>query len=144
MEIKGDKLVKSPPDVVWAALNDHEVLARSTPGCQLLEPTGDSTYKVVVELGVAAVKGRYDGEVRIFDVVPDSSYRVSVDGTGALGFMKADGQISLEPEGADTRVRYLMDAQIGGNLAGVGQRVVGGVAKMLAGKFFSALEKELK
>ena len=144
MEIKGDKLVKSSPDMVWAALNDHEVLARCTPGCQLLEPTGDSTYKIVVELGVAAVKGQYDGEVRIFDIVPDSSYKVSIDGTGVLGFMKGEGAISLEPEGADTRVRYLMEAQIGGNLAGVGQRVVGGVAKMLAGKFFSALGKELK
>ena len=144
MDIKGDKLVKSPPDKVWAALNDHEVLARSTPGCQLLEPKGDSTYKVIVELGVAAVRGKYEGEVRIFDVVPDSSYKISIDGTGVLGFMKAEGTISLEPEGAGTRVRYVMEAQIGGNLAGVGQRVVGGVAKMLAGKFFSALEKELQ
>lgn len=144
MEIKGDKLIKSSPEKVWAALNDHEVLARCTPGCQLLEPTGDSTYRVILELGVAVVKGKYEGEVRITDIVPNSSYKVSIDGNGVLGFMKGEGTISIEPVEADTRVSYQIEARIGGNLAGVGQRVMGGIAKMLAGKFFSALESGLK
>lgn len=143
MQIKGEKLIKSPPKRVWAALNDPAVLARCTPGCQLLEPKGDSAYKVVVELGVASVKGRYEGEVTISDVVPDTSYKFTLTGEGLLGFIRGEGMISLQPVDESTRVSYMLDSQVGGKLAGVGQRVLGGISKMLSGKFFSDLEREL-
>lgn len=143
MLVRGDRLINSPPDRVWVALNDPVVLAKCTPGCQLLESKGDSAYRLVVELGVAAVRGRYEGEVTISDIVPNTSYRMTITGDGLLGFMKGEGTVSLQPVGEKTRVSYVMDAQVGGKLAGVGQRVLGGIAKMLSGKFFSTLEREL-
>ncbi|MEE9198289.1 MAG: carbon monoxide dehydrogenase subunit G [Dehalococcoidia bacterium] len=143
MQIKGNALVKAPPDRVWAALNDPQVLARCTPGCKLLEPKGDSAYRVVLELGLAAVKGRYEGEITISDRVPNTSYRMTISGDGLLGFMKGEGTISLQPVEEKTRLTYTLDAQVGGKVAGVGQRVLGGISKMLAGRFFSALEREL-
>lgn len=143
MEIKGNTLINSPPAQVWAALNDPRVLAKCTPGCKLLEPKGDSEYKMVLELGIAAIKGRYEGEVIISDKVPESSYKIRVKGEGLLGFVNAEGLLSLQGEGDKTRLSYLIEAQVGGKIAGVGQRVLGGIAKLLSGQFFKALEKEL-
>ncbi len=143
MLVRGDKLINSPPDRVWAALNDPQVLAKCAPGCQLLEPKGDSVYRLVLELGVAAVRGRYEGEVAISDIVPNTSYKMTITGDGLLGFMKGEGTVSLQPVDEKTRISYVMDAQVGGKVAGVGQRVLGGIAKVLSGKFFSALEREL-
>ena len=144
MEIKGDTLLSSPQAEVWAALNDYKVLAKCVPGCEVLEPVGDSRYRVVMELGIAAVKGRYEGEVVISDVQPISSYRIAVRSEGLLGFVNAEGVISLEDEGEKTKVSYLVDAQIGGKVAGVGQRVMGGIAKLLSQRFFSTLDEELE
>ena len=144
MKIEGDTLLSSPQAEVWAALNDYEVLAKCVPGCEVLEPAGDSRYRVVMEMGIAAVKGRYEGEVVISDVEPMSSYRITVRSEGLLGFVNVDGVISLEDSGGKTRVSYLVDAQVGGKVAGVGQRVMGGIAKLLSNRFFSALDQELE
>ena len=144
MQIKGDTVLSSPRAEVWAALNDYKVLAKCVPGCEVLEPVTDSRYRVVMEMGIAAVKGRYEGEVVISDVEPISAYKMAVRSDGLLGFVNAEGVISLEDAGEKTRVSYLVDAQVGGKVAGVGQRVMGGIAKLLSQRFFSALDKELE
>ena len=144
MEIKGQRVLSSPVESVWAALNDADTLARCTPGCKSLETIGDSRYAVTLELGIPVVKGMYSGELAISDKVVNSSYKVALQGEGALGFVQASGQVSLEEvEDAKTQVSYFIDAQIGGRIAGVAQRVVGGIARQLAGRFFDALDRDL-
>ena len=143
MEIRGDILLHTPRSLVWAALNDPKVLAKCTPGCQLLEPQGEFEYRVILELGVAAIKGKYEGRVTISDQVPETSYRITITGDGLTGFMRGDGVLSLALEGEDTRLSYEVQAQVGGKVAGIGQRIMTGVAKMLIGRFFSNLEQEL-
>jgi carbon monoxide dehydrogenase subunit G len=143
MDIKGNVLLHNPPSLVWEALNDPKVLSRCTPGCKVFEAVGDSEYHVVLELGLAAVKGTYDGKIVITDQVPGSSYHMSVSGEGLTGFVRGDGDVSLAPEGDNTRLTYQVDAQVGGAVAGVGQRVMGGISKMMVGQFFSRLEKEI-
>ena len=97
---------------------------------------GDNKYHVVLELGLAAVKGTYDGHIVITDQVPGTSYHMSVSGEGLTGFVRGDGNVSLASEGDNTRLSYEVDAQVGGPVAGVGQRVMGGISKMMVGQFF--------
>ena len=145
MEIKGQRVVNSPVEAVWAALNDADTLARCTPGCKSLETVGDSRYAVTLELGIPLVKGEYSGELAISDKVVNSSYKIDLQGEGALGFVRASGQVSLEAvEDAKTQVSYLVDAQIGGRIAGVAQRLMGGIARQLAGRFFDALDRDIQ
>lgn len=134
-------MLKSPRHKVWAALVDPQVLEQCTPGCKELELTDESTFKVVMELGVAGVKGVYEGQIQLSDIVPEISYKATISGEGLLGFIKGEGIISLESVGDDTKLSYILDSHVGGKLAGVGQRVMGGVAKMMVGKFFGSLEK---
>ena len=143
MEIKGDVLLHQPRSRVWEALNDPQVLSRCTPGCKEIEVLSDSEYRVVLELGIAAVRGTYEGKITISDRVPETSYRITIGGEGVPGFVRGDGTLSLASEGDNTRLTYAIDAQVGGNVAGVGQRVMGGIAKMMVGQFFTRLEKDL-
>jgi carbon monoxide dehydrogenase subunit G len=65
---------------------------------------------------------------------------------GAAGFVDGRGDFHLAPTGADnaqTLLTYTGDAQVGGKIAGVGQRLIKAGAQMIAGQFFKALEKEL-
>jgi len=128
---------------VWNKLLDPEVLARTIPGCQQLEATAEDTYKARLNVGISAVKGIYTGQITISDKQPPHHYHITVDGNGTRGFLKGDGALDLAPENSNTVVTYKGTAQLGGAIAGVGMRMVGGAARMLINQFFGAIKNEL-
>jgi hypothetical protein len=93
--------------------------------------------------GVGAIKGTYAGEVRLTDQQRPASYVLHASGSGAPGGVRATATITLSPDGETTRVSYDADAAVSGPVAGVGQRMIGGVAKRMAGQFFTAVDAEL-
>ena len=144
MNLKGTHRFKAKQDRVWESLNDPEVLRQCTPGCQQMTPAADGSndsYDVLMEVGIAAVKGRYTGTIRITDRIPGTQYKLAVTGTGSVGFLNAEGVIRLEALGEETLIEYSGQVQVGGLIAGVGQRIMGGVAKQMAKQFFQCLEK---
>jgi len=144
MQINGEKVINIPIHEIWLGLNDPEVLRKCTPGCKSLVAISDSEFEVEMQVGIAAVKGSFKGHITISDKVPDSSYHVSVDATSPIGFTRMQGALTLTPEGEGTKITHEVDAQIGGMIAGVGQRIMGGFAKKQIENFFSTFEKELK
>jgi len=140
MKIAGTASLNHSPEVVFAALTDPSVLAKTLPGCQSLEQVSPDTYRMVVSAGVAAIKGSYIGQVQLSQQAPPSSFMMRATGSGAPGTIQADVQISLAPEGNGTLLSYDADAVVGGVIAGVGQRVLGGVAKKTAGEFFKSID----
>ncbi|MFA9444960.1 carbon monoxide dehydrogenase subunit G [Egicoccus sp. AB-alg6-2] len=144
MKISGTYTVAAPRQQVWDALQDPAVLARTIPGCEALEVTGDDTYAATVTAGVASVKGTYQGRVQLSDRQEPSNYRLRAEGAGAPGTIRADAVIDLAEQGdGTTAVTFDADAVIGGMIGGVGQRMLAGVAKKTAGEFFAAVEREL-
>lgn len=143
MKIAGTATIGHPPEKVFAALNDPTVLTRTLPGCQSLEQVGPDTYKMVISAGVAAIKGSYIGQVELSDRIPPSSFTMRAAGSGAPGTIQAVVQMTLAAEGEGTLITYDADAVIGGVIAGVGQRVISGVAKKSAGEFFKAVDRYL-
>jgi carbon monoxide dehydrogenase subunit G len=95
---------------------------------------------VVIEIGIAAIKGRYTGQIKISDRVPNQRYTLAVSGTGTAGFMNATGLITLSGQENETLIEYAGEASVGGLVAGVGQRVMEGIAKLLVGQFFKSFE----
>jgi carbon monoxide dehydrogenase subunit G len=124
-------------------INDPEALRRCTPGLKELKEIGPDTYQATLTIGVAAVKGTYAGTLAITDKRPPTHYKISLDGSGGAGFMKGEGIVDLEAQGDGTALKWVGDLQIGGLIAGVGQRMLGGVGKMLIGQFFKCLEQHL-
>ena len=144
MKLSGTAQLSAPPDRVWAALNDPDVLARTIPGCEQLADTGPDEYRMTVSAGVASIKGTYLGRVRISDRVEPTSYVLHASGSGGPGTVSADCTVRLAAAGDGTTVTYDADAVIGGVIAGVGQRVLSGVAKKMAGQFFANVDRELR
>jgi len=143
MTLNGTHLFDAPRERVWAALTDPGVLARATPGCERLEPKAPDEFEATLSVGIAAVKGIYQGRLAITDKKPPEGYTLRVEGSGRPGFMKGEGLLTVTEEDGSTRVTIHAEAQVGGLIAAVGQRLVGAAARMLMAQFFSALDAEI-
>ena len=144
MNLDGSAVLHGSPDDVWRVLTDPAVLARTIPGCLALERVGEDSYRMDVSVGVGAVKGTYAGEVHLTDQQRPTSYVMHASGAGAPGQVRATVTIELAPDGdSATVLTYSADAVVGGPVAGVGQRMITGVAKRMAAQFFTAVDAEL-
>ena len=130
MKLEGDYLFAASVDEVWDALFDPRILAAVMPGCEKLELV-DGQYVGELNIKVGPVQGKFTGKVNLEDLDKPASYTMLVDGRGAPGFVKANAQVKLEAEGAGTRVRYAADAQVGGKIASVGQRLIEASARAI-------------
>src|SRR5262249_44946474 len=131
MKISGSHTLALPPERAYEMMQDPEVLARTMPGCESLEKIGEDEYKMKMKMVLASLSGAFDGKVRIADRNPPSSFRLIVDGTSKLGFMKGEGLLKFAPSGEGTEVSYDGDVQVGGTIAAVGQRFIDSTAKMM-------------
>jgi carbon monoxide dehydrogenase subunit G len=149
VKISGSQTLAAPLEKVYAMMQDPEVLARAIPGCEGLEKTGEDEYRMKMKMALASLSGAFEGKVRITDQKPPESFRLIVEGAGKLGFMKGDGLLKLSPKtdktdggAAVTVVSYEGEAQVGGTMAAVGQRLIDGTAKMMIKRFFEKLAEE--
>ncbi|HMG33820.1 MAG TPA: carbon monoxide dehydrogenase subunit G [Blastocatellia bacterium] len=143
MKIEGTQELRAARTRVYQALVDPEVLKRCIPGCESLERTGEASYSTTLRAGVGSIKGVFSGSVKLEDMRPPDHYRIVVDGKGQPGFLKGSGDLDLEDrDGGGTVVKYSGDIQVGGTIAGVGQRMLQGAARMMASQFFTAIEAE--
>ena len=142
MKISGSQTLPAAPEKVYAMMQDPEVLARAIPGCEGLEKIGENEYRMKMKMALASFSGAFEGKVRITDQMPPESFRLIVEGSGKLGFMKGDGLLKLSANGGGTEVSYEGDAQVGGTMAAVGQRLIDGTAKMMIKRFFEKLAEE--
>ena len=145
MKIEGAHEIPAPRQRVWDAFLDPEQLKKAIPGCEKLEAIGGDEFKATMKVGVAAVKGTFEGKVRLADKKAPDSYRMGIEGSGGPGFVRGEAVITLTdtPSGG-TRVAYNADVQVGGLIAGVGQRMLGGVSKMMADQFFNRMGELLQ
>ena len=142
MKIEGTHEINAPRERIYALITDPEVLRRCIPGCQSLEKTDQDTYAAIMKAGVGMVKGTFKGNVKLAEMRPPEHYRLEVDGKGGPGFVKGTGDFDLEEQDGATLIRYAGEMQVGGTIAGIGQRMIQGAAKMMASRFFTALEAE--
>jgi carbon monoxide dehydrogenase subunit G len=139
MKVAGTSLLPVPPERAYALLQDPDVLARCIPGCEGLDRVADDEYAMRMKMGIASISGRFDGKVRISEQNPPVSFRMSVEGTGKIGFMRGDGVITLSAVDSASNVQFEGDVQVGGTIANVGQRLIETTAKMIIKRFFDCL-----
>ena len=137
MDMSGEREITAPREQVWAALNDPEVLKAAIPGCQSIEKTSDTQFDAKVKAKVGPVNATFGGTVNLSNIDPPKSYTISGEGSGgAAGFAKGRADVSLENCGDSTRLSYTVNAQVGGKLAQLGQRLIKSTANKYATQFF--------
>jgi hypothetical protein len=144
MKLEGTYKFNAPQEKVWEALTNPRHLEKAIPGCEKLEEIEPGKYKATLKIGIAAIKGTYKGMAEVADPRPPEKYRLVVEGGGTPGFVKGEAQIELSQQDQRTIVSYQGEGQVGGLIAGVGQRLISGIAKMMLGQFFKQIGKELK
>lgn len=145
MELQGSRQLAVTQQQAWDALNDPEVLKACIPGCDKVEATGDNQYAVGVSVKIGPVSAKFNGRITLSDVVPPASYTLTFDGQGgAAGFGKGVSKVSLVPEGSGCVLAYDVQAQVGGKIAQVGQRLIDGVARSMAEDFFKRFDDQMQ
>ena len=142
MKISGSYLVPVPPPRAYSLLQDPAVLAKSMPGCDALERIGENEFHMKMKMVLASISGLFDGKVRIAEPQPNSSFRLIVEGSGKIGFMKGDGLLTLTAAESGTNVSYEGSVEVGGTIAAVGQRLLDTTSRMLIKRFFEKLTAE--
>lgn len=144
MQIQGTHTFKAPQQVVWDALQDPTLLSMALPGGEQLEKLHENEYKAAMNVHVGPVQGKFEGKIELGDINAPTSYRMKVSGQGAPGFVNGEGHVQLEANGADTVMHYTGDVQVGGKIAGVGQRLIDSTAKSIIRQGLAALDGQIQ
>ena len=146
MTMSGEVELEASRETVWTKLNDPEVLKVCIPGCEELEQTDDGGFRAAAKMKVGPVSARFKGKVMLSDLDPPNGYKISGEGEGGVaGFAKGGATVRLsEKEEGGTLLSYDVEAQIGGKLAQLGQRLINGAAKKLADEFFDNFAKAVQ
>jgi len=142
MKIAGAHVIPVEPERAYALLQDPAVLGKSMPGCDALEQIGESEYHMKMKMVLASISGLFDGKVRIAEPNPPAGFRLIVEGSGKIGFMRGDGLLTLSAAEGGTQVAYDGSVEVGGTIASVGQRLLDTTAKMIIKRFFNKLSAE--
>jgi carbon monoxide dehydrogenase subunit G len=145
LKIQGEHRFSARRQEVWKALLDPDVLSRTVPGSDGLERIGDNEFKGQLTMKIGPVSGVFQGKVALENLDPPNGYTLKLDGRGAPGFVNGNGAIRLEDDpGGGTLLRYEVDAQVGGRIAGVGQRLLDSSAKVITRQALEALDAQIQ
>ena len=146
MTMTGEVQLAAPRQAVWEKLNDPVVLKACIPGCEELEKTEDQQgFRATAKMKVGPVSARFKGKVTLSDLDPPNGYKISGEGEGGVaGFAKGGAVVGLADKDGGTLLSYNVEAQIGGKLAQLGQRLINGSAKKLADEFFTNFAKAVQ
>ena len=142
MKLTGENIIQAPRMQVWEALNSSDVLKETIPGAQSVEQTSADEFEATVEIKIGPVKAKFKGKINLLDIDPPNGYKITGQGSGGTaGFAKGSAIVNLSDGDANTtKLVYDVDAQVGGKLAQVGQRLIQSASKTLADQFFNNLE----
>ncbi len=145
MDMQGSRLLNITQQQAWDALNDPEVLKICIPGCDKIEAKGDNQYAIGMAVKIGPVSAKFAGNIRLSDINPPHSYTLGFDGQGGVvGFGKGSAAVKLLQRDAGCEMQYSANAQVGGKIAQMGQRLIDGVAKSMAEDFFKRFDEEMQ
>ena len=132
-----------PPLAVWEFLTDANRIAQCLPGCEKLVQTGEGAYDLQMRIGIGSLNGVFGGSILLHDLQPTTEYKMSVNGSGSPRFVKGQGAVQITPGDAGALVKYSGDVSAGRPIASLGQRMIGGAARMVIDQFFKCVAGKL-
>ena len=144
MEMTGAQLVPASPQATWDALNNADILKACIPGCESIAPMAGDAMQIAMVARIGPISAKFTGLLKQSDIDPLKSYSLNFQGQGgAAGFATGSAHVTLTPEGPNTRLSYVVTANVGGKLAQIGSRLIDSVAKKVADDFFKNFNVEV-
>jgi uncharacterized protein len=145
MEMQGQRQLAVTQQQAWDALNDPAILKQCVAGCDVFEPTDDTHFNVGMAVKIGPVSAKFAGKIELTDVQQPHQYQLNFEGQGgAAGFGKGNSKVTLTPNEHGTLLDYTVNAQVGGKIAQLGQRLIDGVSKSMADDFFKRFDAVLQ
>lgn len=142
MEMSGEQRIPASRDVVWAALNNPNILKKCIPGCESIERKSPTELEAKLKMKVGPISASFKGDVKLTNLNPPESYTITAEGGGGLvGSIKSSSDVTLREEGGETILTYKAKAQVGGRLAMLGSKLIDSSSKKLTKQFFERLGK---
>jgi carbon monoxide dehydrogenase subunit G len=143
MQLTGRHTVNATPAALWTMLMDTDTLAKIVPGISRLEKTGENIFKSFIDIKLGLISGSFSGDLQMEDVAEPKGFTLKIHQSSSVGKANAAIKIDLIPVNeTQTEISFDGDVKLAGLLAGMGQRVLGGVANTLTKQFFANLERE--
>ena len=125
MKMNGEKIINAPKQEVWDALNNPEKLKLAIPGAENVEKKDENNLTATVKTKIGPISARFTGNIVLSNINPPTSYTLTGEGTGgAAGFAKGTANVELTEVSEGTLLKYNVDANVGGKLAQIGQRLI--------------------
>ena len=144
MLLKGKHILNAGPEKIWPLIMDTDTLARIVPGVSRLEKVSENNFKSILDIKMGPVNGSFTGNLQLDDVVDQKGFTLKVQQNSKIGNANAAIKVDLVPvQDNQTEISFDGDVKLSGLMAGIGQRLLGGVSNTLTKQFFDNLEKEL-
>lgn len=136
--------MKAPRERVWDFVINPNKIGKCLPDLKRLDVEAENKFTAVARVGIGFMKGDFKFQLAIVEQNPPSHARLKGTGTGVGSSVNMDASIDLAEAEGGTKLTYKADVQIGGTLASVGQRVLGGTVEKAIAQVFSCVKKQLE
>ena len=136
MKLAGSYKLNVKKEIVWQALNDPNILRQCVPGCESFEKKSDTVFTVTATNQIGPMNATFSGTVTLSNIQENQSYTIKGEGQSSVGFANGNAEVKLAEENGSTTLSYEVNVNIGGKIAQLGSRLIGGVAKKMSDYFF--------
>lgn len=144
MIVEGSYTFPAKREVIWELLLDPEVIAKTMPGATEMVRLAHKKYQGKLRVGIGSITAaEFTVSVVLADVVPPEHYTMLIDGQGRFGFTRGSALVQLAAAGPETTLHFKAEMQVGGKIAGLGQRLLDSVSKLLTKQGLEALSREV-
>ena len=136
MKLAGSYKLNVKKEIVWQALNDPNILKQCIPGCESFEKESDTIFTVTATNQIGPMNATFSGTVTLSNIQKNESYTIMGEGQSSVGFANGSAAVKLIEENGSTTLEYEVNVNVGGKIAQLGSRLIGGVAKKMSDYFF--------
>ena len=136
MKLSGSYQINLEKQKVWEALNNPEILKKSIPGCKEFKKNSENEFSATATNKIGPFNATFTGDIELKDLNPPNSYKITGSGNSPVGFANGEATVTLEDFEGGTKLKYIVEANVGGKIAQVGSRLIDMTAKKMADIFF--------